>query len=102
MNFQRELNRYISDLQEFDLEVFFHDDTFIDMLEYREFLEKNIEKLTAQEARELLYLDQIVVSYYNLYKYKKLVGYKRLSFKVLEKIEKISRKYIDGYMDEVA
>ena len=28
MNFQKMLDRYMSDLQEFDLEVFFHDDTF--------------------------------------------------------------------------
>ena len=102
MNFQKELNRYINDLQEFDLEVFFHDDTFINMLEYRKFLEENSKKLTVQEAEELLYLDQIVVSYYNLYKNKKLIGYKRLSFKILGKIEEISQKYIDDYMDKVA
>ena len=27
MSFQKMLDRYMSDLQEFDLEVFFHDDT---------------------------------------------------------------------------
>jgi len=102
MNFQKMLDRYMSDLQEFDLEVFFHDDTFVDMLEYREFLEENIEQLNAKEAEELLYLDGIVVSYFNLYKNRELIGYQKLSFKVLEKIAVISQKYIDFYMDMVA
>jgi len=102
MSFQKELNRYMNDLQEFDLEIFFHDDTFIDMLDYRKFLEENIEKLTPKEAEELLYLDQIVVSYYNLFKNKKLVGYKRLSFKILKQIREISQKYIDNYIERVA
>ena len=102
MSFQKELERYMSDLQEFDLEVFFHDDTFVDMLEYRELLEKNIKNLTANEAQELLYLDNIVLSYYNLYKNRKLVGYQKLSFKVLEQIAEIAKRYIDSYMDMVA
>ena len=72
------------------------------MLEYREFLEKNIEKLNAKEAQELLYLDGIVVSYYNLYKSRELMGYPKLSFKILEQIAEISKKYIDSYMDMVA
>ena len=102
MSFQKELERYMSDLQEFDLEVFFHDDTFVDMLEYRELLEKNVKNLTANEAQELLYLDNIVLSYYNLYKNRKLVGYQKLSFKVLEQIAEIAKRYIDSYMDMVA
>ncbi len=102
MSFQKELERYMSDLQEFDLEVFFHDDTFVDMLEYRELLEKNIKNLTANEAQELLYLDNIVLSYYNLYKNRKLVGYQKLSFKVLEQIAEIAKRYVDSYMDMVA
>ena len=92
----------MSDLQEFDLEVFFHDDTFVDMLEYRELLEKNVKNLTANEAQELLYLDNIVLSYYNLYKNRKLVGYQKLSFKVLEQIAEIAKRYVDSYMDMVA
>ena len=102
MSFQKELERYMNDLQEFDLEVFFHDDTFVDMLEYREFLEKNVKKLNAQEAQELLYLDNIVLSYYNLYKNRELVGYQKLSFKVLEQIAEIAKRYVDSYIDMVA
>ena len=102
MSFQKELERYMNDLQEFDLEVFFHDDTFVDMLEYRKFLEKNVKKLNAQEAQELLYLDNIVLSYYNLYKNRELVGYQKLSFKVLEQIAEIAKRYVDSYIDMVA
>jgi hypothetical protein len=92
----------MSDLQEFDLEVFFHDDTFVDMLEYRKKLEESLEQLTAKETQALLYLDGIVVSYCNLYKNRKLIGYEKLSFKVLEEISKISQNYIDSYIDMVA
>ena len=102
MSFQKMLTRYMSDLQEFDLEVFFHDDTFIDMLEYRKYLEEHVEQLDATEAEELLYLDGIVVSYFNLYKNRELRGYQKFSFQVLEKIAVISQKYIDSYIDMVA
>jgi len=34
------------------LEIFFHDDTFIDMLDYRKFLEENVEKLIPKEAEQ--------------------------------------------------
>ena len=82
MSFQKLLDRYMNDLQEFDLETFFHDDTFVDMLEYRKFLEENTKQLNTKEAQELLYLDEIVVSYYNLYKSRDLTGYQKFSFKV--------------------
>jgi hypothetical protein len=89
----------MNDLQEFDLETFFHDDTFVDMLEYRKFLEENAKQLNTKEAQELLYLDEIVVSYY---KSRDLTGYQKFSFKVLEQIATISQRYIDLYIDMVA
>jgi hypothetical protein len=92
----------MNDLQEFDLETFFHDDTFVDMFEYRKFLEENAKQLNTKEAQELLYLDEIVVSYYNLYKSRDLTGYQKFSFKVLEQIATISQRYIDLYIDMVA
>ncbi len=51
---------------------------------------------------KLLYLDNIILSYYNLYKNRKLVGYKKLSFKVLEQIAKIAKRYVNSYIDMVA
>lgn len=92
----------MSDLQEFDLEVFFHDDTFVEMLMYRKSLEENLDQLRANEAQELLYLDGIVVSYYKLYSNRALEGYEKFSFKVLGEIAKISQNYIDSYVDMVA
>ncbi len=102
MNYQKLLNRYMRDLQEFDLEIFFHDDTFIDMLDYRKILNKDIDNLTNEEQRELYYLDEIIVSYYNLYKNKELIGYKNLSFGVLSKIAVISKEYTDQYQNYAA
>ena len=102
VNFQKLLNRYMRELQEFDLELFFHDDTFIEMLHYRELLDKNIDKLNADEQRDLYYLDEIVISYFNLYKNKKLTGYTALSFEVLSKIALISKEYSDKYHETAA
>ena len=102
MNFQKELQRYMNDLQEFDLEVFFHDETFLDMLEYRSKIEKNIKKLSLEEQKELFYLDEIVLSYFHLYGNKSLKGYAKLSFKLLEKIAQISQKYVSEYSDMAA
>ena len=102
MNFQKELQQYMNDLQEFDLEAFFHDETFLDMLAYRTKIEKNIEKLTFEEQKELFYLDEIVLSYFHLYSSRPLEGYAKLSFKLLEKIAKISQKYVSNYADIAA
>jgi len=102
MSFQKELQQYMNDLQEFDLEAFFHDETFLDMLAYRTTLEKNIHYLSSEEQQELFYLDEIVVSYFHLYSNKSLEGYSQLSFKILEKIAKISQSYISYYTDVAA
>jgi hypothetical protein len=102
MNFQKELQRYMSDLQEFDLEVFFHDETFLDMLAYRRSMEKNIKKLTIEEQKELFYLDEIVLSYFHLYSNKTLERYGQLSFKLLEKVAKIAQKYVSEHSDIAA
>lgn len=102
MRFQNELNRYMNDLQTFDLDVFFHDDTFVEMLAYRQYLAKNSDTMSFEERRELFYLDEIVLSYYNLYKNRSLKGYEALSFKVLEKIARICKKYTESYQDMAA
>jgi hypothetical protein len=102
MSFQKELQRYMNDLQEFDLEAFFHDETFLEMLEYRTFLEKNIENLSSEEQKELYYLDEIVVSYFHLYSNKSLEGYAQLGFIILEKIAKIAQIYVSQYTDVAA
>jgi hypothetical protein len=102
MGFQKELKRYMNDLQTFDLDTFFHDDTFVDMLEYRKYLENNIQYMTPKERQELFYLDEIVLSYYYLYSNRVLTGYAQLSFKLLKEVAMISKIYVEVYEDSVA
>jgi hypothetical protein len=98
MNFQDRLKRLQTNLQFFDLESFFHDETFFDILEDRKALEENISVLTFSDREKLFYIDNIVNSYYNLYKNEKLDGYAMMSFKLLEKVEEISKKSIEDYI----
>ncbi|MFA6144549.1 MAG: hypothetical protein WCW84_00855 [Sulfurimonas sp.] len=97
MNFQDRLNRLQTNLQFFDLESFFHDETFFDILEDRKILEENIKDLTFGEREKLFYIDNIINSYYNLYKDEKLEGYAMMSFKLLSEVEYISKKSIENY-----
>lgn len=98
MNFQDKLTRLQTNLQFFDLEAFFHDDTFFDILEDRKMLEANIKELTFSEREKLFYIDNIINSYYNLYKDEKLDGYAKMSFKLLQEVESISKKSIEDYI----
>ena len=92
----------MSDLQEFDLENYFHDDTFVNMLEYRERLENHHEEMSQEEQKELYYLDEIVISYANLYANRNLQSYEKLAFKVLEKIATIAKAYVSTHEDIAA
>jgi len=94
MNFKARLERLQKNLENFDLEIFFHDDTFFEMLEDRELLEKNIKLLNSEELDMLYNIDRIIDSYYNIYKNKNLTGYSKMSFEILENIDKISSSYL--------
>jgi hypothetical protein len=94
MNFKTRLERLQKNLENFDLEIFFHDDTFFEMLEDRELLEKNIKLLNSEELDMLYNIDRIIDSYYNIYKNKNLTGYSKMSFEILENIDKISSSYL--------
>ncbi|MCK9372670.1 MAG: hypothetical protein M0P91_05690 [Sulfuricurvum sp.] len=97
MSSQDRLNRLQTNLRFFDLESFFHDETFFDILEDRKMLEESKEGLTFAEREKLFYIDNIINSYYNLYKDENLDGYAAMSFKLLEKVEDISKKSIESY-----
>jgi len=97
MTFQDRLNRLQTNLRFFDLESFFHDETFFDILEDRKILEEDIKDLTFSEREKLFYIDNIINSYYNLYKDEKLDGYAALSFKLLSEVENISKQSIESY-----
>ena len=95
MNLEKQLDRLQKNLENFDLESFFHDETFFEILEDREFLEKHAEHLTQKESRRLHNIDRIIDSYYNIYKDKKLEGYAKMSFKLLSDVEKISSSHLE-------
>lgn len=94
MNLQERLTRLQNNLENFDLESFFHDETFFDILEDRENLEKNLKDLSAHQLNELFYIDRIIDSYYNIYKTKELKGYAKLSFDLMKDIEKIASAHL--------
>jgi len=94
MNLDRRLDRLQNNLENFDLEAFFHDETFFKILEDREVLEDNIHNLSREQSNRLYNIDRIIDSYYNIYKNKKLKGYARLSFKLLSDVDKISSSYL--------
>ena len=90
MNLEKQLNRLQNNLENFDLETFFHDDTFFEILDDRKFIEEHLDELTNEQDRRLYNIDRIIDSYYNIYKNKKLDGYAVMSFKLLSDVEKIS------------
>ena len=94
MNLDKRLSRLQRNLENFDLEVFFHDETFFKILEDRKILEENINDLNSEQSDRLYNIDRIIDSYYNIYKNQKLKGYARLSFKLLGDVEKISSSYL--------
>ena len=94
MNLDKQLNRLQKNLENFDLEAFFHDETFFEILDDRKALEKNRECLTVEQSDRLHNIDRIIDSYYNIYKNQKLEGYSRLSFKLLSDVEKISSAHL--------
>ena len=89
MNLEKQLTRLQNNLENFDLEVFFHDETFFDILDDRKLIEENLHELTIKEEQKLHYIDKIIDSYYNLYKTKDLKGYAKLSFKLLQDLDNI-------------
>jgi hypothetical protein len=48
-----------------------------------------LEHLTTKQENKLHYIDNIIDSYYNLYKTKELKGYEKLSFKLLQDVDNI-------------
>lgn len=95
MNFNKELEKLTTSLEDFDLEVFFHDDTFLDILDNRKLLEQNYDKLSEDEKKQLFYIDEIINGYTNIYARKELSGYAKLSFQTLKKINAISAKRLN-------
>jgi hypothetical protein len=81
-------------LENFDLEEFFHDDTFIDMLDIRKKMDENYKNLSDEEKKLLFYFDEIINGYTNIYARKELDGYAKMSFDILQKINNISEKSI--------
>ena len=94
MNLDKQLNRLQKNLENFDLEAFFHDETFFQILDDRKMLDENAEHLTVEQSNRLYNIDRIIDSYFNIYKNKKLDGYARLSFKLLGDVEKISYAHL--------
>ena len=94
MSLEKQLNRLQKNLENFDLESFFHDETFFEILEDREFLAKNTEHLTQVESKKLYNLDRIIDSYYSIYKDVDLKGYAKISFKLLEDVDKIASSHL--------
>ena len=90
MNLEIQLQRLQKNLEIFDLEAFYHDETFFDILEDRKIIDENYSDLTKEQRIRLDYLDKIIDSYYHIYKQKDLKGYEKLSFKLLSDVEKIS------------
>jgi hypothetical protein len=96
MNLDKQLNRLQNNLENFDLEVFFHDETFFEILEDRQKIEDNLEHLTKKQENKLHYIDNIIDSYYNLYKTKELKGYEKLSFKLLQDVDNIVISHLEN------
>lgn len=92
MSFKKELQRLIKNLESFDLEVFFHDDTFLEILQDREILADRFEELSEKEKGDLYAIDEIINGYYRIYSQKQLSGYARMSFELLEKTNAISEQ----------
>jgi len=95
MTLQDRLNRLQTNLESFDLEAFFHDDTFLEISDDREYIQENLNSLSFKQKEALYFIDEIIWSYYNLYKDRELTGYAKLSFSILSEIAKISLKNIE-------
>ena len=94
MNLDKQLNRLQKNLENFDLEAFFHDETFFQIIEDRKLLDENTKHLSTVQSKRLYNIDRIIDSYYNIYKNEKLSGYARLSFKLLGDVEKIVSSHL--------
>ncbi len=94
MTLKERLERLLINLENFDLVAFFHDDTFFQILEDRQELEKNYDKLSQEERKKLQNIDRIIDSYYNIYKNEKLDGYAKYSFKLLEEADKVASQHL--------
>ncbi len=96
MNLSKRLARLQQNLENFDLESFFHDETFFEILEDREYLANNANKLSVMQANNLYNIDRIIDSYYNIYKNKNLSAYAKMSFELLKNVEKISSQSLQN------
>lgn len=95
MSFKKQLEELIANLEGFELEIAFQDDTIIDILELREEIESGYDKLNKDEKEQLFYIDEIINGYANIYQRRELSGYEKLAFKTLQKINVISAKRLN-------